>query len=78
MIGRLVEQQHVGMRNDGLGNRQPFAPAAGELRRLGRKIGKSSPSARLAQASLVLGLGDARANECGFEHIAHRKPGREV
>ena len=78
MVRRLVEQQHVGMRNDGLYDRQPLAPSTGERHRLGGKIGKSRTSAYLAQPPLVLCLGYAGADERSIQHIAYGKPGRKV
>ena len=39
VVGRLVEQQHVGLREQGGRQRHPHAPAAGEFRHRTREIG---------------------------------------
>ena len=43
IVGRLVEQQQVGLGEQGGGERHPHAPAAGEFRHRAREIGVEKP-----------------------------------
>src|ERR1019366_2010160 len=80
---RLVQQQHVGVRDDGLGDGKALAPASGEGCGFGAEIWKAGAARRLAQAALpqvasALGVGDASAGQRSLEHAAYGEAGREV
>jgi len=49
MVGRLIEQQNIGILHQRLGDREPFSPASGECNRLGIKFFKPRASEGVAQ-----------------------------
>ncbi len=79
MVGRLIEQQHIGLRHHGFGNGEPLAPATTQRRRFGvhahRRIrpivGKPGAAKRLAQPLLVLILRNAAGRQCRLQHAAY-------
>jgi hypothetical protein len=54
MISGLVEQKHIGLLHQGLGNGQAFAPAAGEAPGIGGEIVKAGTPQRFRDAPFPL------------------------
>ena len=71
MIGWLVQQQHIGLLHQGLGNRQALAPAAGKARGIGGEILKARPPQRFSDTPFPLRRRSGDALERGFENSAH-------
>ena len=86
MIGRLVEQQHIGLGDHGLGDGQPLAPAAREAcgfgihadGGVGPIVGKAGAAQGLAQPLLALVGGNAGALERSLHHAAHGQAQRHT
>jgi hypothetical protein len=78
VIGRLVQQQHIGVRNDSFNDGEALAPASRKRCGLGSEVRKAGAARGLAQASLVLGLGYVGADQCSFEHLTNSDAGRKV
>ncbi len=77
MIGRLIQQQNIGLLHQRLGNRQPFAPATGKAGCVDGKIFKARSSKCFADASFPLGRRGVDALKRSFKNRAHRNSGRK-
>ena len=71
MIGRLVQQQDIGLLHQGFGNRQAFAPATGKAGCIGGKILEAGTAQRFADASFPLRWRSGDALEGGFKDRPH-------
>ena len=78
MIGGLVEKQNVRRLDQGFGNRQAFAPAAGERRGLHVKIRKAGAAERLGESRDALRFGNCRAFQRVLDDGANRHAGRKL
>ena len=75
VIGGLVEQHDFGVSDQGLGDGQPLAPAAGECGGLGIQEVKAGPSGKFSQAALALAFSDMNRRERPLQHLAQAEAG---
>ena len=75
MVRRLVEQQQIGLLDEGFGDGQPFAPAAGECIRDGFKISEARHAESGAQTRLPIGLMHSGPLERAFDDLPDGSPG---
>ncbi len=78
MVRGLVEQQDIGLADQGFGNGQPLAPAARERCGLGVQAGESSAAGQLTQTAFALGLVDVGSDQGLLQHLADGKAGGET
>ena len=53
VVRRLVEQHHIGLGDQGLGDGQPLAPAPGERGRLSIQIHEAGPAPQLSHQAFA-------------------------
>ena len=79
MVGRLVEQQNVGLLYQRFGDGQTLPPAAGECRRFLLEVFEAGAAECFAGAGLPFGFRDAAGTlQRGVNHFANRLAGREL
>ena len=71
MVGGFVEEEDVGMLDEGFDNRQTLLPAAGEVGGLRIEIFKTGAAQGLSKARATLRAGDAATVERGLDHCAN-------
>jgi hypothetical protein len=75
VVGGLVEEKNVGVGDDGLGDGEALAPAAGEEGGFGREGGEADAAGGLAQATFAVSFWDGGGGEGGFEDLADGEAG---
>ncbi len=78
VVGGLVEEQDVRFADQGLGNGQPFAPAAGEGGGLGLKAVEAGAAGERLQAAFAIALVGVGHGHGAFKHIANGEAGIEA
>ena len=78
VVGRLVEQHHIGLNDHGFGDCQPLSPTAGECGGLDVEVGKAGSAGEFAEPPLAVGFPDVGAGQRGFQYLADGEAGSEA
>ena len=78
MIGWLIQEQHIGLLHQGLGDRQTLAPAAGKAGCICGEVFKARPPKRFSDTPFPLRRRSGDTLERCFENSAHGGSGHEL
>ena len=73
VVGRLVQQHHLGLANQRLGDGQPLAPSAAEPGGLGVEVQEAGAAGEFPQTALAFGFVDLGGGQSLLQNLADRE-----